>query len=50
MEWPAHLPLVGGGGVSISIWGKPMNIYKFNETPLKKYAFNQKWNFMQFTT
>ena len=24
-----------GWGVSISIWGKPMNIYKFNVTPLK---------------
>ena len=22
MEWPAHLPIVGGGGVSHTVWEK----------------------------
>ena len=31
MEWPAHLPLVGGGGVSISIFGLSLRYQSMHE-------------------
>ena len=44
MEWPAHPPLVGGGGVSLSLIVARMSLASSLDKPSPKKTFHPYWS------